>query len=218
MGLADGRTDERKGKGEVSAMKYDGLCFKTFGLGSGQYWCPNCQDFSHMLFEDGPLDMTVQELIDKYPCQYSFTSEYRNVLSRLDALYNGDRFPGADFPTEQALMDARRLVLAFPLETIHSPYIAFAHDGEINFLWQSSFWQKDGESESPLHIDLGVYGDKTYSYYMRDSKGVEYMADDQKVEGGLTLSLRYVFAEDECIRRSTDGKSGLHDREARSVL
>lgn len=60
----------------------------------------------------------------------------------------------------------------------HPPKISLASDGEINF-----FWKKEG-----LIADLGFYGDKTYSYYIKIGNK-EYLKDDAKIEEALTTEI-----------------------------
>ena len=101
------------------------------------------------------------------------------LLAKLKMLQNtpeADRFPGADWPTDQAFEEAASFVTLLPLPDILAPKIYIAHDGEINFLWK----RDDG-----LHIDLGFYGDGTYSYYAIDKSGRESMGDDVAVSQGL---------------------------------
>ena len=91
-----------------------------------------------------------------------------------------NRFPGADWPIPVAFEEAERFIQnLLPARMCVLPDIYVAHDGEVNFLWK----------DNGLHIDLGFYGDGTYSYYARDSKGAEYGDDDLKIDQELDEDL-----------------------------
>ena len=71
------------------------------------------------------------------------------------------------WPTEQAFKDARAFLINLSPIKILPPSIGAADDGEINFLWKFCL----------VHIDLGFYGDGTYSYFARDPDGNNYYGD-----------------------------------------
>ena len=56
-------------------------------------------------------------------------------------------------------------------DDVHAPYISLATDGEINFLWMLPH----------LRLDLGFYGDGTYSYYGKTAVGDGFLVDDASV-------------------------------------
>jgi len=74
---------------------------------------------------------------------------------------------GAIPPTVQAINDAENFLRALLGMEVPTPHISLAADGEINFLWKL----KD------ITLDLGFYGDQTYSYYGKDNDGKEYVED-----------------------------------------
>lgn len=82
------------------------------------------------------------------------------------------QFPGDIWPTEQAFKDARAFLLHLNPIKILPPSMGIAGDGEINFLWKFC----------KVHIDLGFYGNGTYSYYARDPDGKNYYGDDLSVD------------------------------------
>ncbi len=95
----------------------------------------------------------------------------RPLLERLETLREKVRGYQLDeditWPTEQAYEDAKRFIRLLPLSKIHVPEIYFPHDGEITFLWD--------EQDCGLYVDLGFYGDETYSYFATDDSGKELM-------------------------------------------
>ena len=63
-----------------------------------------------------------------------------------------------------ACKDAETFLALLPEDT-KPPLVSLANDGEVNFAWYDP------------HIDLGFYGDATYSVYARDGKE-ELLLDD----------------------------------------
>lgn len=82
-------------------------------------------------------------------------------------------------PRARAWRDARTFVLSLPKSIVHLPAVGLAAAGEVNFLWK-----QDG-----LHIDLGLYGSGTFSYYARDEVEREYFEDARSVVDGLPLEV-----------------------------
>jgi len=60
-------------------------------------------------------------------------------------------------------------------EGIEKPIISLAADGEIAFLW----------ALPDFRLDLGFYGDGTYSYYGRSSTGKDFMSDEEPIDTPL---------------------------------
>lgn len=71
--------------------------------------------------------------------------------------------------------DAEKFSRLLSFDQVHAPHISLASDGEINFLWMLQ----------DFRLDLGFYGDGTYSYYGRTTNGEEFMADDQPFDKAL---------------------------------
>lgn len=102
----------------------------------------------------------------------------RELLRKLEKIKNtpeDERWPDADWPTEQAFLDAKIFIQKLPIHSIPMPSMGLAHDGEVNFLWKN-----DG-----VHIDLGFYGTGSYSYFARDKDGKEFGAEAIPASNGL---------------------------------
>lgn len=82
---------------------------------------------------------------------------------------------GAIVPTEQAIDDAETFLRSLPIEQIEAPHIALAADGEINFFWETD----------KIRMDLGLFGDGTYSYFAKSSDGKKFYCDDEGLEAPL---------------------------------
>ena len=93
------------------------------------------------------------------------------VLSRLNQLRSTppeERGPQVEWPTEQAFVDARSFAVQMPSPLRALPHVSLADDGEVNFAW----------TKEDLYLDLGFYGDDTFSFYGRNSGGQESLGDD----------------------------------------
>ena len=100
-------------------------------------------------------------------------------LSDLYSLPEDQRWPDSDWPTDQAFEDAWKFVTLLPMFMSKLPYISVANDGEVNFGWDNDAMQ----------IDLGFYGDSTYSYFARGNDGSEWIGDDVPVAPPLPDAL-----------------------------
>ena len=105
-------------------------------------------------------------------------------LAELRWLPEEQRWPGADWPTEEAFQDGRRFTERLPVPLKAAPHISLADDGEVNFAWS-----RDG-----MLIDLGFYGTGTYSFYARGRDGKELFGDDISVMSPLPQELRALLA------------------------
>lgn len=129
---------------------------------------------------------------EQHPSLVTFESPSRNryikykilqkpLLDRLEALRNKVRgykeSDDIEWPTDQACEEAKNFILHLPLHEIHAPEIFFAHDGEVNFLWEMP--------DSGIEVDLGFYGDGTYSYFATDDRGNKLKRDDVSVDQEL---------------------------------
>ena len=109
------------------------------------------------------------------------------LLDRLAELRSSPeelRWPGADWPTEEAFQDARKFAERLPATMKVAPHISLADDGEVNFAW----------SRGGMLIDLGFYGTGTYSFYARGLDGKEWFGDDISVVFPLPKELRALLA------------------------
>ena len=100
-------------------------------------------------------------------------------LRKLREMPEDDRWPGATWPTPEAFEDAWVFIKRLPLMDIQIPEIRLAHDGEINFLWDSN----------NCHVDLGFYGTGTYSYFGRNAQGVEVLGEDVPADSSLATPI-----------------------------
>ena len=110
------------------------------------------------------------------------TSEQWGLLWQLHTIQNtseSDRWPGADWPSEQAFEDARLFIRHLPPVAIRLPNMRLADDGEMNFLWK----------EDGIHIDLGFYGTGAFSYFARTRDGEKFYGDDVPASQGLPHAL-----------------------------
>ncbi|WP_394754371.1 hypothetical protein [Crenothrix sp.] len=77
-----------------------------------------------------------------------------------------------------AINEAEMFVRQLSLNT-KEPIITLAADGEINFLWVFS----------DFRLDLGIYGDNSYSYYGKKSDGKEFLADEKLINEKLPTEI-----------------------------
>ena len=91
----------------------------------------------------------------------------KKIKDRLLAL----QLPNNLEPTPQfykAKVEALEFAFTLDFDTIHLPTISSAVDGEINFWWDTHL----------IKLDLGFYGDETYSFYAIAHNGLEFYGDD----------------------------------------
>jgi len=69
-------------------------------------------------------------------------------------------FRGGTAPTKEATLEAVAFVQALPFE-VPNPYVEPSPDGEVNLVWR----------EGPRYLEVGFYGDGTFSYYGRELEG-----------------------------------------------
>lgn len=86
----------------------------------------------------------------------------------------------ADPICQSAIENAEKFLRANRESLAFSDFdISIASDGEVNFYWKNSIGA----------IDLGFYGDGTYSYYARKSGGFEYFGDSVEVSRVLPVEI-----------------------------
>ena len=107
-----------------------------------------------------------------------------HVISELRKRVATERAPWADDVDKRAFGEATQFVRAWSREPVHMPDVGVADDGEVNFLWK----------QGGVHVDLGFYGDGTYSYYARDRQDCPYERDDLSPADGLTEELLSILA------------------------
>jgi hypothetical protein len=88
---------------------------------------------------------------------------------------------GADgkTPSQAAVRDAECFTRLLAHDDIYAPSISLATDGEINFFWMLPHFR----------LDLGFYGDGTYSYYGTTTTGDEFLADEVSVSTPLPAQI-----------------------------
>jgi hypothetical protein len=88
---------------------------------------------------------------------------------------------GADgkAPSQAAVRDAECFTRILVHDEIYAPSISLATDGEINFFWMLPHFR----------LDLGFYGDGTYSYYGTTTDGDEFLADEVAVSTPLPAQI-----------------------------
>ncbi|WP_373533081.1 hypothetical protein [Vampirovibrio sp.] len=92
------------------------------------------------------------------------------ILTRLRTLgmyENGWYAPDSIAPSRETITDAEVFVRHIDWNKVERPFIGLAEDGEINFLWENS----------RIDLDLGFFGDGTYSYYAKLADGTEILRD-----------------------------------------
>ncbi|MNF91786.1 hypothetical protein D3C84_744010 [compost metagenome] len=82
----------------------------------------------------------------------------------------------AKVPVSGAIDDAEQFTSnLLPSDGFTLPTVTAASDGEVNFSWKNSLG----------YIDLGFYGDQTYSYYVRLQNGEELLSDESPLSESL---------------------------------
>ena len=106
-------------------------------------------------------------------------------LAELRSTPEERRWHNADWPNDDAFLDAGRFTEQLPVPLKIVPHISLADDGEVNFSWS-----RDG-----VRIDLGFYGTGTFSFYAREMTGKEWFGDDIAVSEPLPMELRVLLAK-----------------------
>lgn len=105
------------------------------------------------------------------------------VISRIKELakYQEGWYDGIEgIPaTPQTIKDAIVFANNLDFNDIHIPYISLARDGEVNFWWDTE----------TIKLDLGFYGDGTYSYYAKLKNGQKFFGDDEDLKSKLSLEI-----------------------------
>lgn len=117
------------------------------------------------------------------PKQGSVTKRVLAVIAELKENRTTERSPWVDEPDERAFLEAIQFVKAWKRDPTFMPDIGIADDGELNFFWD----------QSGIHVDLGFYGDGSYSYYARDQHGAHCECDDESPENGMTEELAKIL-------------------------
>ena len=141
--------------------------------------------FAYDVWETGAvtdLRCLVDMLSVREPALAALPGSRELVLDRLRRLRRApeaEQPPWAECPLDRAFDDAEEFVTAWPSVALQMPNVGLAEDGEVNFLWEGR----------GLHVDLGFYGDGTFSYFARDPGGLRYAGDDVAAVLGLPADL-----------------------------
>ena len=82
-------------------------------------------------------------------------------------------------PSQAAVRDAECFTRILVHDDVYAPSISLATDGEINFFWMLPHFR----------LDLGFYGDGTYSYSGTTTAGDEFLADEIPVSTPLPTTI-----------------------------
>ena len=111
------------------------------------------------------------------------------VLKELNKLQDAD-YSWMDTPVKmEAFRDAYAFASVLPDKMIGLPIVSVVEDGEINFAW-GDYGGDCGEYD--VNVDLGFYGDGTYSFYVCDGRKGKLYGDDLppgEIPDGLNLLL-----------------------------
>jgi hypothetical protein len=120
------------------------------------------------------------ECVTKEQCLDASHTDSMLARIRQLALYPHG-WDGADgqAPSQAAVRDAECFTQILVHDDISAPSISLATDGEINFFWMLPHFR----------LDLGFYGDGTYSYYGTTTTGDEFLADDVSVSTPLPAQI-----------------------------
>lgn len=103
-----------------------------------------------------------------YTLKNSLLARIRSLLD-LEAGWDGY---AAKVPAEAAIDEAEQFSSnVLPAEGFQLPTVTAAADGEVNFSWKNALG----------YIDLGFYGDGSYSYYAKTAVGQEFMSDESSL-------------------------------------
>jgi hypothetical protein len=128
-----------------------------------------------------PSDTAV-ELVKSLGSGQQLNAERDGVIAKIRKLgtyHSGWNHLDSVAPSRATINDAERFARNLELSSIHLPHISAADDGEINF-----WWDRDG-----LYIDLGFFGDGSYSFYARLPNGKEITEDEAPIAQSLPSEL-----------------------------
>ena len=110
--------------------------------------------------------------------------------------------------TDQAVNDAQRFLTTHEgMFYVNAPHISWAEDNELNFWWTI---KKIG-----FYMDLGFYGDGTYSYYAR-KRCKEWRSDATVCGEMLPQEIIDILQED--YRDKSREDSGTHQAPKRGCI
>ena len=114
----------------------------------------------------------------------SLSTELLAHLRKLRLTPEEERWPGAHWPSDSAFRDAEDFIKTLPLASLPLPRIVLASDGEISFLWE----------DGGVQVDLGFYGNTTYSYFAQARDGQKLHGEAIPASSGLPPEVAALFA------------------------
>lgn len=153
---------------------------------SSRLFCDTLSSASEFVQAYSAMEIPTAKIFSFAP----YISQSKKQLSSLDSIMLSIRQMtdyeqdwdgyGSRAPSAQAADDAE-LFAIYNLyrRNANTPKISAASDGEINFSWKN---------EKGL-IDLGFFGDGSYSYYAKLSTGKELISDESEIEERLPNEL-----------------------------
>lgn len=138
---------------------------------------------SRVLLAGSHVESTLrgQSKVNQFPL-YDFRPAHtlkNSLLSKIRGLL--DLEPGWDgytakAPAGAAIDEAEQFSSnVLPADEFQLPTVTAAADGEVNFSWRNALG----------YIDLGFYGDGSYSYYAKTAVGQEFMSDESSLTDHL---------------------------------
>lgn len=86
-------------------------------------------------------------------------TNYKNLKHQITEIQKVD-----EYATDKAYTDALEFIIALPSEMVSHPNLMVAEDGDVMFIWG------DWQDKTNLYIDLGFFGDGTYSFYATEGQ------------------------------------------------
>lgn len=98
-------------------------------------------------------------------------------IDRIKTSYSENGWDGVDAQavSQAAINDAKTFIENLPDDVLAPTAVRLAADGEINFLWKLSNFK----------LDLGMYGDNTYSYFGKTTFSEKFYGDDKLISENL---------------------------------
>ena len=152
-------------------------------------WPPmtDMEDYSVDLFGEKLIQISAIPPMAKMTIATSTLSTVHKLIVKLKALQNmpaDEKWPESTWPICQAFDDANLFIRRSTLNSIPTPEIKLADDGEINFLWTGT----------GVHVDLGLYGTGTFSYFARGNDGKRFHGECVSASEGLPQEIVTLFA------------------------
>ncbi|WP_054889593.1 hypothetical protein [Pseudomonas sp. NBRC 111118] len=119
----------------------------------------------------GQARATQFPLYDFRPAMTRKNSLLSKIRGLLDLAPGWDGY-SAKVPSGAAIDEAEQFSSnVLPADEFQLPTVTAAADGEVNFSWKNALG----------YIDLGFYGDGSYSFYAKTTAGQEFMSDESSL-------------------------------------